>query len=79
MPLAVKRARAADLPMNFTLDDGDAIPGGPTLSSAQSVMVEARVSKSGDAKQKPGDLAGAIAQVKPGTKGLRITIDRVIE
>ena len=79
MPLAVKRPRAADLPMNFTLDDGDAIPGGPTLSSAQSVMVEARVSKSGDAKQKPGDLAGAIAQVKPGTKGLRITIDRVIE
>jgi cytochrome c-type biogenesis protein CcmH len=79
MPLAVKRMRAGDLPAEFRLDDTDAIPGGAALSGAKSVIVEARVSKSGDARQKPGDLLGSVAQVKPGARNLKVTIDKVIE
>lgn len=79
MPLAAKRARVADLPMEFSLDDTDAIGPGQTISSATSMIVEARVSKSGDAKQRPGDLAGSVAKVKPGAKGLKVTIDKVVE
>jgi cytochrome c-type biogenesis protein CcmH len=79
MPLAVKRARVADLPVEFSLDDTDAIGPGQTISSVRSMIVEARVSKAGDAKQRPGDLAGSTAQVKPGTKGLKVTIDKLVE
>ncbi len=79
MPLAAKRIRVADLPMDFSLDDSDAVMPTQTISSVKAVVVEARVSKSGDAKAKPGDLTGGIAQVKPGTLNLRITIDKVVE
>lgn len=79
MPLAVKRARAGDLPMEFRLDDTDSIPGGQTLSDAKSVVVEARISKAGDAKLRPGDLLGSIAQVKPGSRNLKVVIDKVVE
>lgn len=79
MPLAAKRARAADLPMDFRLDDGDALMANRPLSSAKSVQVEVLVSKSGDAKAMPGDLTGSVGPVKPGAKGLRLTIDRVVQ
>lgn len=79
MPLAAKRARVSDLPMEFTLDDSDALMPTRPLSSVKSVQVEARVSKSGDAKSMPGDLAGSIGPVKPGAKGLRLVIDKVVQ
>jgi cytochrome c-type biogenesis protein CcmH len=79
MPVAVKRAKVGDLPMEFKLDDTDAIPGGTTLSGAKSVIVEARVSKSGDARQKPGDLVGSLSQIRPGTMNLKVAIDKVVE
>jgi cytochrome c-type biogenesis protein CcmH len=79
MPLAAKRLRVADLPINFSLGDSDAVMPTQTISSATSIIVEARVSKSGDAKSKPGDLTGSVAQVKPGDKNLRVTIDKVVE
>jgi cytochrome c-type biogenesis protein CcmH len=79
MPLAAKRVRVADLPMTFSLGDSDAVMPTQTISSAKSVLVEARVSKSGDAKSKPGDLTGGVAQAKPGDKNLRITIDKVVD
>src|SRR5207244_1191856 len=58
MPLAVIRRKASELPYEFRLDDGQAMPGGAPLSSANQVRVEARVSKSGDAIAKTGDLRG---------------------
>jgi cytochrome c-type biogenesis protein CcmH len=79
MPLAAKRLRVADLPMDFTLDDGDALAPERNISSAKLVQIEARVSKSGDAKSQPGDLSGTTGQVKPGAKGLRITINTVVQ
>jgi cytochrome c-type biogenesis protein CcmH len=79
MPLAAKRARVADLPMDFSLDDGDALMPSRPLSSAKAVQVEARVSKSGDAKSSPGDLSGSVGPVKLGGKALRLTIDKVVQ
>lgn len=78
MPLAVLRIRAGELPKNFTLDDSMAMAPGATLSSVPEVVVEARVSKSGAALPQPGDLVGQSAPIKPGARGLRITIDQVV-
>ncbi|MBI4997974.1 MAG: hypothetical protein HZC22_14000 [Rhodocyclales bacterium] len=64
--------------MDFALDDGDALMPARPLSSAKSVQIEARVSKSGDAKSMPGDLTGSAGPVKPGAKGLRLVIDKVV-
>ncbi len=77
MPLAAKRARVADLPLEFVLDDSQAVMPGANLSSAQQVRVEVRISKSGTATPSSGDLTGKSEAVKPGAKGLRVVIDRV--
>jgi len=77
MPLAAQRARVADLPVEFMLDDRQAVMPEATISSAQQLRVEVRVSKSGKATPGKGDLTGKSAPVKPGAKGLRIVIDQV--
>jgi len=77
MPLAAKRARAADLPLDFTLDDSMAVMPSANLSSAQQVRIEVRVSKSGMATPGKGDLTGKSAAVKPGAKGVRIMVDQI--
>lgn len=79
MPLAAKRVRVADLPMDFTLSDSDSPMPQAKLSSAKSVRIEARVAKGGDAKPKPGDLSGSAGPVSPGATGLRVIIDTVIQ
>jgi cytochrome c-type biogenesis protein CcmH len=48
------------------------------LSSAGEVVVEARVSRSGNALPQSGDLFGRSAPAKPGIDRLRITIDQVV-
>lgn len=77
MPLAAQRARVADLPMDFMLDDSQALMPEATISSASQVRVEVRVSKTGKATPGKGDLTGKSVAVKPGTKGLRIVIDQL--
>ena len=49
MPLAVQRARVADLPLQYRLDDSLAISPQARLSQAAEVRIEARVSRSGNA------------------------------
>jgi len=78
MPLAVWRTQAAALPRAFTLDDSMGMAGGSKLSDAPAVIVEARISRSGDATPRPGDLVGRSGDVKPGTKDVRIVIDQAI-
>lgn len=78
MPLAVVRAKVSDLPMDFALDDSMAMSPELKLSSATELRIEARVSRSGDAIAKPGDLTGELSPVKPGAKGLQLSIDRVV-
>ena len=79
MPLAVVRTRVADLPREFTLDDSMALSPEFKLSSAGSLRIEARVSRSGDATAKPGDLRGESGPVQPGARKLSIVIDKVVE
>ena len=78
MPLAVLRARAGDLPLDFVLDDSMAINPDMKLSGAREVKLEALVSRSGSATPQAGDLAGESAAVKLGAKNVRIVIDRSI-
>jgi cytochrome c-type biogenesis protein CcmH len=76
MPLAIQRLRASDLPLDFRLDDSHAMSPQARLSDASRVVVEARISASGDARPAPGDLYGESAVVEPGAPALRIVIDR---
>ena len=78
MPLAVQRAKVADLPFAFKLDDSMAMAAGATLSSAKQVVVGARISKSGNALPQAGDLSGEAAPVVPGTSGVLLRIDRIV-
>ncbi|MDP1872009.1 MAG: c-type cytochrome biogenesis protein CcmI [Gallionella sp.] len=79
MPLAVIRKQVKDLPMEFTLDDSMAMQPQLKLSGFDKVVVLARVSKSGTPMAQSGDLEGSAGIVKPGTKGLNITIDSAVK
>jgi len=78
MPLAVLRARAADLPLQFALNDSMAMAQGMTVSAHPRIVVTARVSKSGSAKPAPGDLQGASGPVANDASGVAVTIDSVV-
>jgi len=78
MPLAVHRGRVADLPLTLTLDDSLAMISSMKPSSFDHVMVGARVSKSGQALPRSGDLEGETGPVEPGSPAtVKILIDRV--
>ena len=78
MPLAVLRVPASELPRAFTLDDTMAMSPAMKLSTAGDVVIEARVSKSGNAAPQPGDLRGTSGVVKPGAANIRIVIGDVV-
>lgn len=78
MPLAILRRQVKDLPVDFVLDDSLAMSPAARLSGAGTVIVGARVSKSGNAMPQPGDLEGLSAPVAVGTQGLRIEIGQVV-
>ncbi|HTP98848.1 MAG TPA: c-type cytochrome biogenesis protein CcmI [Casimicrobiaceae bacterium] len=78
MPLAAMKLVAADLPREFVLSDEMAMNPSATISKAGKVVVEVRVSKTGEVKPQAGDLTGSSAPVLPGTRDLRVTIDRVV-
>jgi cytochrome c-type biogenesis protein CcmH len=76
-PLAVLRARGADLPLPFTLDDRLAMSPMAKLSTVApgtQVRVIARLSRSGEAATRSGDLLGNSNPVKPGTSGMKVVI-----
>ncbi len=74
-PLAVLRKRAADLPLTFKLDDSMAMAPGMNLSRFGTVIVGARISKSGVAGRRPGDIEGHSKPVKIGATEVVIVID----
>ncbi|MDX1250914.1 MAG: c-type cytochrome biogenesis protein CcmI [Gammaproteobacteria bacterium] len=78
MPLAIMRAQAKDLPLQFSLDDSMAAMPTMKLSNASEVIVSARVSKSGNAMPQPGDLQGDSQAVKVGASGVKVVIDSVV-
>lgn len=77
MPLAVLKTTVSQLPLEFELTDAMAMSPQFNLSSASLVRVEVRVSKSGSATPSSGDLVGASLPVKPGTRGIEVSISQV--
>lgn len=78
MPLAVLRLRVSDLPRAFSLDDSLAMSPAARLSAAGGkVRVEIRVSRDGLAAAQPGDVAGALSDVAPGSAGLDLVADTI--
>jgi cytochrome c-type biogenesis protein CcmH len=78
MPLAVKRARVRDLPIEFALDDSMAMAPGMNLSAHARVVVGARISKGGQPTAQPGDLQGVSAPVANDAQGVNVVIDAVV-
>jgi cytochrome c-type biogenesis protein CcmH len=78
MPLAVQRTTVADLPFNFSLDDSQAMTTESKISGAAQLRIEARVSRSGKAIAASGDISGQSQVVKPGTKGLRVSLESLV-
>jgi hypothetical protein len=78
-PLAVLRVRADHWPVTFSLSDDNAMVPGRNLSGASNVQVEARISRSGDAIPRSGDLVGSVAGVNPRAAGpVKVSINREI-
>ncbi|MCM8595227.1 c-type cytochrome biogenesis protein CcmI [Accumulibacter sp.] len=76
MPLAATRARVADLPLRFRLDDSMALGNG-RMADSPRVTIEARVARAGQTRAASGDLYGRLGGVKPGSRDLRLVIDQV--
>ena len=78
-PVAIMRTTTGSWPVTFQLDDSQAMMPGRNLSSAGTVTVEARTSKTGQAMPAPGDFQGVTPQFDPASaKPVRIVIQRVI-
>jgi cytochrome c-type biogenesis protein CcmH len=58
MPIAARRLSALPLPRVITLNDGDRLMEGNSLSSYPQLVIGAHISKSGSATKTPGDLVG---------------------
>lgn len=79
MPLAIVRTTVGALPYAYQLDDSSALVPNHKISQADEVVVVARVSKAGDAKQQPGDLQGMTGALKPHGQKVDVEINQVIE
>jgi cytochrome c-type biogenesis protein CcmH len=78
-PLAILKTTVAKLPFSFTLDDSTAMNPQRKLSGESQVTLKARISKSGNAISRPGDLLGTLTPVKVGSKGLTLVIDEELK
>lgn len=78
-PLAARRFKVGDLPLDVTLTDQDSPIPGRTLSGQARVMVLARISVTGTPEQHAGDLLGQADWDKASPKALSIVIDTVVK
>lgn len=75
IPLAVKAYPVDAVPKHLILSDKDAMMPSRPLSSAQTVAISARISRSGDVSRAPGDWEGLAAQpesTNPNQYNIRI-------
>ncbi len=79
MPVALLRKKVRDLPVDFTLDDSNAMVRDAKLSQVPTVVIGARISTRGDVTPKPGDMQGWSAPVPVGTRGIRLEISEVLK
>ena len=78
MPVSIVRATKQDLPFTFRLDDSTSPMSFRKLSYVDTVVIVARLSKSGEAMPKSGDVQGMSQPVKPGANKIAVVIDREI-
>jgi cytochrome c-type biogenesis protein CcmH len=78
MPLAVRRLAPERFPIDFSLGDGDAMTAGSPAWTAGPIVVEARLSRSGQAARASGDLFGTSPTVRSGARDIVIRIDQVV-
>lgn len=76
MPVSIVRASRKDLPFTFRLDDSTSPMPSRKLSDIDTVVIVARLSKSGRAMAESGDLEGMSQPIKPGTENITVVIDR---
>ena len=79
MPLAILRKKVKDLPLQFTLDDSTAMSPAAKISGVSSVVVSARISKTGEAFPQAGDLSGQTGPVNVGTGSLKVEIRDIVQ
>lgn len=75
-PLAVRRLPVGQWPVRFALGAQDAMDPSRPLSQAARLVVEARVSTTGDAMRQSGEPIGASAPFTPGERELTVHIDQ---
>ena len=74
MPLAIMRRKVSDLPLDFSLDDSQAMSPATALSTVSQVVVGVRITKTGSAVPAPGDLQALSAPVALGTRNIQLEI-----
>ena len=79
MPLAILRKQVKDLPLQFTLDDSTAMSPAAKISDAASVVISARISKTGEAFPQAGDLSGQTGPVNLGAGSLKVEIRDIVK
>ena len=78
MPIAALKVEVKDLPLEFSIGDNESLQQSRKLSEFTSVLVGARVSKSGNAIEATGDLVGEVKRTSLGSK-VDLVIDRRVE
>ena len=75
MPLAIVRTTVGQLPFNFVLDESSAMSPQATLAGQSQVTLRARISSTGDAMPKPGDLGVVMTPVSVGATSVVLKIE----
>jgi cytochrome c-type biogenesis protein CcmH len=76
LPFAVQRLTVDRWPVRFELGDAQTMDPSRPLSGAGKVVIEARVSMTGDVTRKSGDPFGVSAPVAPGANNIAIRLDQ---
>ncbi|MDE2070326.1 MAG: c-type cytochrome biogenesis protein CcmI [Gammaproteobacteria bacterium] len=77
-PLAVRRFRVSDLPIEVTLSNSDAVIAGHDLASVMRATIVARIASRGTATPQPGDLMGEAGWQSDHSGSVNILIDKVL-
>ena len=77
MPVAVLRLQVKDLPTKFVLDDSLAMRPEFSISQFDTVTIEVRISRSGQAETRPGDLRGVRANIPLGREDVALVVDEI--
>jgi cytochrome c-type biogenesis protein CcmH len=72
------RLQVGKMPASFLLDDSMSMTPNFKLSQQKKVVIGARISKSGDALPRAGDLEGYSTVVSPGARDVAIVINAVV-